>query len=180
MAEEIDLDGAGICQAKSFALKGGPMASWDETSKTLRVIGQLLEKRGIDVFELKCLDDEFSVLCGDPMPPHLNLVELRFSLAEIQAHDAQAKGNRQDTFKLVDFQSLPEILRTLGRHVDDLRGRVLRISNSESTVSHYSITLEYQTRDGQRHSEEFSTAAISDHALRMYKARTRPVNRASR
>ena len=157
------------------------MASRDETSKALRVIGQVLEKRGIDLFDLKCLDDEFSILCGDPTPPHLGLVELRYSVAQIQALHAEAQANRQGAFKLVDFQGLPEILRTLGRHVDDLRGRLLRISNSESTASHYSIMLEYQSRDGQRHSEEFSTAAISDHALRMYKARSRPpVKRASR
>lgn len=149
------------------------MASREQTSRTLRVIGQMLETRGIDLFELKCVGDEFCLLCGDPTPPHQKLVELRYSATEIDSLDAAAKANRHGAFKLVNFEGLPEVLRTLGRRMDERRARLLRLTNSDTTTELNAIKIEYQTRDGQRHAEEISTAAIGDQALRLYKERRR-------
>jgi len=87
------------------------MASRDQFSKTLRVVGQVLEERRIDLFDLKCFGDEFHLQCGDPMPPHLNLVEVRYSAAEIDALDRAARRNRQGSVQFVNFDGLPEILR---------------------------------------------------------------------
>ena len=109
----------------------------------------MLEKQHIDLFELKCFGDEFYLQCGDPLPPHLNLVERRYSVTE------------------------PEILRTLGRRIDESHARLLRVSNSDSVIPFDSIKVEYQTRDGQRHAEEFLAGAIGDQALRMYQERSR-------
>ena len=133
----------------------------------------MLEKQHIDLFELKCFGDEFYLQCGDPLPPHLNLVERRYSVTEIRALDFEAKANRRESFKLVNFEGLPEILRALGRRIDESHARLLRVSNSDPVIPFDSIKVEYQTRDGQRHAEEFLTAAIGDQALRMYKERSR-------
>ena len=149
------------------------MAQQDAFSTALRVIGQMLEKQHIDLFELKCFGDEFYLQCGDPLPPHLNLVERRYSVTEIRALDVEAKANRRESFKLVNFEGLPEILRALGRRIDESHARLLRVSNSDPVIPFDSIKVEYQTRDGQRHAEEFLTGAIGDQALRMYKERSR-------
>ena len=132
----------------------------------------MLETRGINLFELKCVGDEFCLLCGDP-PPHRNLVELRYSATEIDSLDAAAKANRHGAFKLVNFEGLPEIFRTLGRRVEECNGRLLRLSNSDATTVPNAIKIEYQTRDGQRHAEEISTAAMGEQAMRLYKKRWR-------
>jgi len=150
----------------------GSMAQQDAFSTALRVIGQMLEKQHIDLFELKCFGDEFYLQCGDPLPPHLNLVERRYSVTEIRALDVEAKTNRRESFKLVNFEGLPEILRTLGRRIDESHARLLRVSNSDPVIPFDSIKVEYQTRDGQRHAEEFLAGAIGDQALRMYKERS--------
>jgi len=133
----------------------------------------MLDKQRIDLFELKCFGEEFYLQCGDPLPPHLNLIELRYSVAEIRALDSAAKAKRRESFKLVNFEGLPEILRALGRRVDDSHARLLRVSNSDSAIPFDSIKVEYQTRDGQRHAEAFLAGAIGDQALRMYKERSR-------
>ncbi len=151
----------------------GRMAEQDVCSKALRVIGQMLDKQRIDLFELKCFGDEFYLQCGDPLPPHLNLIEMRYSVTEIRALDSEAKAKRRESFKLVNFEGLPEILRALGRRVDESHARLLRVSNSDSVIPFDSIKIEYQTRDGQRHAEEFLAGAIGDQALRMYKERSR-------
>jgi len=149
------------------------MADRDVCSRTLRVIGQVLETQHIDLFDLKCFGNEFYVQCGDPQPPHLNLVEMRYTADEIHSLDTKAKTKRQRTFKLVNFEGLPELLRTVGHRVDENNARLLRVTNSESATALDSIKIEFQTRDGQRHAEEFLTGTIGDQSLRMYKERTR-------
>jgi hypothetical protein len=133
----------------------------------------VLETQHIDLFDLKCFGNEFYLQCGDPQSPHLNLVEMRYTAAEIQALDTKAKAKRQRAFNLVNFEGLPEILRAVGHRVDENNARLLRVTNSESMIALDSIKIEFQSRDGQRHAEEFLTGAIGDQALRMYKERTR-------
>jgi hypothetical protein len=139
-------------------------------SKFLRVIGQLLEQQHLDLFDLRFLGDEISMQCGGPIPPYLDLIDLNYSLAQIKALDHQAKAGRQPSFSLVSFDGLPETLRTVGRRIDEEGGQLLRVCNS-SLASYESITIEYRTRDRNRHEEEMLTSAIRDHAMRMYKKR---------
>jgi hypothetical protein len=148
------------------------MASRHAYSRMLRTVGQALEKRQIDLFDLRCHQDEYFLQCGDPTPPHLSLVELRFTLADLDGLDLDARDNRASSFKLVNFEGLPEILRALGHRVEKSDGRLLRICNSESFSSDGLIQLEYQTRDGERHTEELHMASVEDYATRMYKERT--------
>ncbi|MGE5061559.1 MAG: hypothetical protein ACM3N3_20120 [Betaproteobacteria bacterium] len=148
------------------------MSSLETTSKTLRVIGQVLEKNGIDLFELRYNGDEYRLLCGDPEPPHLRLVEMSYFHEEIGALDAAAKNQRKERFTLVNFESLPEILRVAGRRVDEQRGRLVRIGNSDGSISVDAIRLDYRTRDGRLHSEEIALSSACDLALRMYKERS--------
>lgn len=149
------------------------MASRVALSKALRVIGQILEQRGIDLFDLRHIDNAYTLQCGDPAPPHLKLVVMRYSSAEIDALDLKARAHRQGSYKFVNFEGLPEILRALGRQIDDRNGRLLRITNSEPSKLFNSIKIEYQSRDGQRHAEEILAGAVGDQAMRMYKERSR-------
>jgi len=142
-------------------------------SHSLRVVGQVLQQRALDVFELKYSDGKFFLQCGGPVSPYLDLREFSYSLAEIAALDAGSKTHRRASFKLVKFESLPEILRTIGRRIDDRNGQLLRICNADVPSGHELITIEYRTREKGRHVEELVLAEIGDHAMRLYKNRSR-------
>jgi hypothetical protein len=149
------------------------MHTQSRLSHSLRVIGQVLQQRGLDLFDLKYSGNAFFLQCGGPRPPYLNLVEFSCSLAEVEKFDAQSRAARGSSFKLVNFESLPEIFRAIGRRIDDRDGQLLRVGNDDLPIFPDSITVEYYTRDRQRHVEKLFLASMSEHALRMYKARAR-------
>jgi hypothetical protein len=140
-------------------------------SSALRCVGQALQKRNIEVFDLKCEDETFLLQCGDPSPPYFSLIELRYSLDNLIAIEREARARRRDSLKTVQFEGLPEMLRAVGRYVDRRRARLLRIWNSDTSDSGDAIKVEYRTRDRNLHSEEFSASSIYEHSVRMYKER---------
>jgi hypothetical protein len=145
----------------------------DGYSSALRSIGQALERADIDAFDLKCDNDEFRLQCGDPTPPNLSLIELRYSLEDIERLEVEGRAKRGDSFRTVDFDGLPQILRTLGRYVDNRGGGLLRICNSDASAPAGAIKIEYTSRDGQLKAEELSMASIYQHSVQMYQERTR-------
>ncbi len=149
------------------------MASRHDHSKALRVIGQELVKRGIDLFELRCLRTEYYLQCGDPTPPYVGLIELSFTDDDIISLEIAAASQRGGTFKFVEFESLPEILRAAGRYIENKEGQLLRISNTESSFDSDTLRLEYESRDGRNHVEEVPLTELSETARRMYKERSR-------
>lgn len=140
-------------------------------SNSLRVIGQVLEQRRLDVFDLEYSNEGIFVQCGGPTPPYLDLVDLSYSLAEIKKLDIQARTNRGASSSFVSFDGLPEILRAIGRRIDDEEGQLLRVCNSVNSIFDDAITIEYRTFDKRRHVEELHVTALSDHAMRMYRKR---------
>jgi hypothetical protein len=140
-------------------------------SNCLRVIGQLLQQRGLALFDLEYSDSGFFLQCGSSTPPYLELVEFSCSPADIESLDTAARGARSRSFKLVEFENLPEVFRAIGRRIDDQDGKLLRLCNSDLPVFPESITIEYQSRDRRRHVEKIFLAAAGEHALRMHKAR---------
>lgn len=147
------------------------MATRYSYSGTLRTIGQELEKRGIDIFELRCQRADYTIQYGDPTPPHTQLLEIYFSGEEIRSLDLDAARQRGGRFKLVSFGRLPEILRALGRHVENKAGKILKISTATSMPTLDSFRLEYQSPDGRIQAEELTSSAMADLALRMYRIR---------
>jgi len=149
------------------------MAGHYTYATSLRVVGQLLQQRNLDLFELNYFDHECFLRCGGPIPPYLDLLQFSHSLEELNALDGQARANRGASFGLVNFQSLPEILRAVGHRIDEQEGQLLRICNADSPSLNDWVTIEYRTRDKKRHVEEFVVAALGDQAMRMYKHRLR-------
>ena len=147
------------------------MATRYTYSKALRTIGQELEKRGIDLFELRCRRADYTIEYSDPKPPHTRLLEIYLSGEEIRSLDLDAARQRGGSFRLVTFDRLPEILRALGRYVETKGGEMLRISTTASTPERDAMRLEYEARDGRIEAEELTTSAIADIAMRMYRIR---------
>lgn len=153
--------------------KGNRMAARYSESRALRTIGQELKRRGIDLFELRCLRTEYYLQCGDPNPPYVGLLEITFSDDEIASLDTAAASGRGNGPTFVDFESLPEVLRAIGRYVENKEGTLLRISSLDSASDQEAIRLEYDGRDGRSHVEQLALSALAEIAMRMYKERSR-------
>ena len=149
------------------------MARRHDHSKSLRVIGQELVKRGIDLFELRCLRTEYYLQCGDPAPPYVGLIELSFTDDDIISLELAAARQRGGAFKFVQFEGLPEILRAAGRYIENKEGMLLRISNTESGEEGETLRLEYEDRDRRNHVEDVPLTELAETARRMYKERAR-------
>jgi hypothetical protein len=151
--------------------KEGAMPLRFPLSDFLRVIGQLLEQQGLDVFDLRFGGETFSVQCADPKPPYLNLIHMTYSVPQLSSVDQQARQRRRPVYALGRFDGLPEILRAVGRRVEDKGGELLRVCNSFYAGQDL-VILEYQTRDRGHRQEEIPVIAIRDQAQRMYRRRT--------
>lgn len=148
----------------------------------LRCIGQELQSQNIEVFELKSQADIFRLQCGDPNPPYTGLKEIVFSKETIQMLDREGRRRRGQSTGEIRFDSIAEMLRTVGQYIDTKLGHVRRINNSGSS-SDAAFELEYQTRAGQVQVETLTMSFIREASVRMYQRRTdliAPVNLVTR
>ena len=151
------------------------MTSLPNYMNALRCIGQALQRRQIDVFELASDSEKFRVQCGDPNPPFEGLLELWFSTDDIKILDREGMARRGQSNREIRFGSVPEILRAVGGYVDNKRVHLRRVNNSCLSDSP-SIDIEYETRDGEIRSENLSMSFVRESSVRMYKRRTQLSN----
>jgi hypothetical protein len=146
-------------------------------ARVLRCIGQALQERQIEAFELKSSSNDFRLLAGDPNPPYTALVELTFSAQTIEILDRQGRARRGQAGAEVRFDSIPEILRAVGEYIDSKHGRLQRIDNSyPSSPDEPLLRIEYDTRTGDLQGENFTMSVIREASVRMYKRRARLSN----
>jgi hypothetical protein len=129
----------------------------------------------IDLFELKSDGDDFRVQGANPNPPYIGIIDLRFSL-KILDREGQAR-RRQRSNSEFRFDSLPEILRAIGKYVDDKRGTRLCRLNNCCLSDQDAVEIEYQTRREDVRSEILSISVIREIGVNMYKERNRVPNR---
>ena len=147
-----------------------------------RCIGQELQSQNIEVFELKSRAGVFRLECGDPNPPYTGLKEIIFSKETIQMLDREGRRRRGQSTGEIRFDSIAEMLRTVGQYIDTKLGQLRRINNSGSS-SDAAFELEYQTRAGQVQVETLTISFIREASVRMYQRRTdliAPVNLVTR
>ncbi len=142
-------------------------------ARELRTIGQQLDKHGIDIFDLRHDDGDYSLECADPNPPYLGLIKLRYSAFDVRSLDLAAAQARTKEFLRVDFQSLAESLRAVGRDLEKLDANLLRISVQDSPTVGSVLRIEYEARNGGYRSEERPLADLAELAMHMYKERSR-------
>ncbi len=141
-------------------------------SRALRIIGQELKRRGVDLFELRCQRMEYYLRCGDPNPPDNGLLEITFSDDEIALLDSAAASDRGNGLTLVNFAEMPEILRAIGRYVENKEGTLLRISRVLSTTGRDMMRFEYGGLEGQVYVEQIPVSTLAETARRMYNERS--------
>lgn len=147
-----------------------------------RCIGQELQSQNIEVFELKSHVDVFRVQYGDPNPPYTALKEKLFSKETLQMIDREGRRRRGQLTGEIRFDSIAEMLRTVGQYIDTKLGQLQWINNSGS-MSDAAFELEYQTRAGQIQTETLTMSFIREASVRMYQRRSDlvdPVNLVTR
>jgi hypothetical protein len=143
----------------------------------LRCIGQFLHKHEVEAFEIKTHANEFRLVAGDPNPPYTALINLKFSVEDLEILDREGQAQRgRSTTEITDirFDSLTEILRAIGDYLDHKRLDLRRLDNS--SLSGTAVEIEYQTRAGDILTENLAMNFIRDTCVRMYKRRTRLSN----
>ena len=146
----------------------------------LRCIGQALEDHEIELFELRNHANEFRVVGADPNPPYTDLIELNFSLQNIEVLDREGQARRGRPTTDVGFDNIPEMLRAIGKYIDNKRGYLRHVNNTNSSsFDDPAVEVEYESRAGDVRSETLEMSFIREAVVRMYKRRARisnPIN----
>jgi len=149
------------------------MGARNNQTRVLRTLGQQLDKQSIDIFDLRAADAEYVLECADPNPPFTDLLHLQYSTVELEALDLAAAQSRNPGFTRVNFEGMAETLRAIGSYVERVNAKLLHVSATDAVLDANLFRIEYQTRDGRHHSEEFRTNELVDLQIRMYKQRAR-------
>ena len=163
-----------IFRCREMRFKGNGMLYLPNYASALRCIGQALQSRNVDIFELIADTDKFVVQCGDPNPPYTDVLKLQYSLDSITILDREGQAKRRQTKAEFRFDSLPEILRATGKYVDSKRAQLRQLNTCCSSAGE--IELEYQTKAGEIQSETLVMGLIRETAVDMYKRRSRISN----
>ena len=140
--------------------------------RDLRTIGQQLDKLGIDNFDLRYQDGDYLLECGDPNPPFTNLLHFSYSNFDLRSLELNAAQSRSEKFNLVNFDSLSELLRSVGRNLEKQEAKLARIQTIDFDMNGGRFLIEYEGRDGRYHRVESPTHEIAELARRMYKERS--------
>ncbi|MEX0802337.1 MAG: hypothetical protein WD688_03315 [Candidatus Binatia bacterium] len=145
------------------------MRSGNSYDQHLRVIGQSLEAKRINLFELKSDGRQYVVRGAPEKDPNLlgrwrdwrerlkgeSLGSVSYGMAEIERLDTEGRSKRSKSDRLPDFYSLPNSLRTVGCYLDSKDAELLELHKSP-----LSVTLLYQNKDGHPNMEERSVASF--------------------
>ena len=142
--------------------------------RALRSVGRLLQMRDLQAFELNCHGGEFQLRCGYQKPPCSTPVEMRYSMDEMASLESEYQQESDGLNRTVDFYSLSEVLQGIGAYVLKRDGRIVKISNNESSLAAGSVKLQYQTSDGDLREEVFTLPSIYELCVRLYKERAKP------
>jgi hypothetical protein len=153
-------------------------------AKTFRTVGESLESLGVLTFILEKAGPGVTVRTSDPLDPSklakANLAEkvweieassrrqaklfredgaLHYDASYVSWLDAQAQRKRRNRFsaQASGTKSLPQLMRSLGRHLDRVEPHKFRISWGNEEVH-----LDYQLSDGSRIQEVLSIAKLHE------------------
>jgi hypothetical protein len=157
------------------------MAGLAEYSQGLRAIGQALEARNIQAFEIEPSGDELIVreivpamaqpgvsgaapanTASAPVEQNRR-IELRYSLHAIDLLEDAGRRRRGASGKPTDASSRSQILRCIGGYLEQKYARLLKISRAHEVVA-----VEYETSLGSLMKETFGVGDLYDLWVRMY------------
>jgi hypothetical protein len=140
-------------------------------ASALRCIGQELESRDIEVFEVKRYAYEFRIRAGDPNFPYTGLIDIKFSTEQIELLERRGQARRGQSDEEMRFDTIPNMLRAVGEYIDK-HGSLRRVDNSYPLIGEQpAIEVEYQTSAGDIRLETLPMSVIREASVSMYKRR---------
>lgn len=140
-------------------------------SEALRAIGSDLDLRGIKTFFIYCKADLFVVEAGYQAPPAATPLTLHYNSEDIEQLNCKAQENNDRNSAVKDFLTWSQILWAMGTYVTSKGGRLLSISNRDSTDKMPVVNVEYQTAEGDRVVDNRSGSDIYELCVSLYKAK---------
>lgn len=138
-------------------------------ANALRCIGQELESRDIEVFEVKSYANEFRIQAGNPNSPYTGLIDIKLSAEQIEVLERRSQASRGKANEQMKFDSMPNILRAVGEYIDK-HGYLRRVDNSCPPIAdQLAIEVEYETRAGAIRLETLPMSVIREASVSMYK-----------
>lgn len=131
----------------------------------LRAVGQTLERLSIDTFRLhygdysmviRELAKEAERQFRDPRRMRPRSRDLHYSFQEMESLDRQGRGYRMNPEGLPDANSLTNMLRAAGNHVDLKCGQLVGITKSDDQH----LEIRYETIRGGIHGEILDAADL--------------------
>jgi hypothetical protein len=147
-------------------------------SLMLRAIGQALEQKHVEDFELKSEEGEFSVRARQGLPEggeelvrdimrrlrrQGGFSEFRYTYDDVNRLDAEGRAKRREQRGMPDFYTLSQTLRTVGAYVDEKGADLLGVSRTESRV-----TIQYKIGQGQLTLETHDTTSLYKFFTELY------------
>jgi hypothetical protein len=140
-------------------------------SEVLRIIGQDLEMRGIKTFDIQSEVETVFVRCGYQAPPAEMPVTLHYTPGDLEELRIAGQEGRGQSAEPKDFYSLSQTLRAIGGYVEQKKGCLVRLANDGLLGADVVFRIEYKTAGGERLIEEYSSSAVYDICVSMYKRR---------
>jgi hypothetical protein len=159
------------------------MSNTKPYDQQLRAIGQALEARRINIFELKTQGEQYVVRGNPEKDPSLAgkirdwrarlsgrtlEASVSFALPEIERLDRDGKTKRSRADRLPDFYNLSSTLRTVGAYLDSKGARLLEIHKSP-----LNITILYHNKDGHPNFEDRPIASFYNLFLNLHGKRAK-------
>ena len=148
----------------------------------LRVIGQSLEARTINVFELQCQTGRY-VVSGTPDKPTSFGAAFRqwrnfglksgpaimtYTAQDLEQLERVGRARRVRPDGLPDFYNVSNMLRTVGAYLEVKNARLLEIQKRPMTV-----TILYQNETGHPNVEDRTIASFYNFFIELYGKRAR-------
>jgi hypothetical protein len=144
-------------------------------SQPLRAIGQALEVKNIQSFEMEPVGDIFIVRGSLPSASKSGeqntQIELRYSLHDIDRLQIQGRSRRVGSGKSAEASSLSQILRCIDGYLHQKCARLLKLTRALDSVA-----VEYETSLGNAMKETFAVGDLYDLWVRMYLQRQERTN----
>jgi hypothetical protein len=152
----------------NFHAKSGAGFSY---SRILRCIGQSLETFDLKSFDLKCQGTVY-LLQGVHKGTSTSVdLELQYTPDDIKRLDSEGRKKRQGLSRRSNPLNLSQLLRTAGNYVDQIQGRLRRVSWQYQADKIQALTIQYEPGEHEPKEEERPTSTIDEICVHIYKQR---------
>ncbi|HEV8342715.1 MAG TPA: hypothetical protein VGR30_10130 [Candidatus Binatia bacterium] len=142
-------------------------------SRTLRCIGQSLEALDLKALELRCQGSAYSIQGWQKGPLFSVDLERRYTPDDIKKLETEGRKKRHGLPRRAYLLSLSQLLRTAGTYVDQIEGRLLRVSWQNQSDKIQSVTIQYEAKSepSRNDKEERQLSTIDEICIHIYKQR---------